>query len=164
MNVFYYFLAFLVIIRITELILAKKNEKWLRNHGAVEYGQKHYKYFIFLHAGFFISVIVEYNVSMLAGIKYIPLFLFFIVQVFRLSIFKSLGKYWNTKILVIPGKKLVNKGLYAYIKHPNYIIVILEFILIPLSFSLYYTMIIFSILNLILLSVRIKVENKALGF
>lgn len=164
MNLFYYFLSFLAVIRITELILSKNNEKWLRKHGAIEYGKEHYKYFFLLHTGFFISLILEYILSPYTRLEYIPLFLFFIIQGFRLSILKSLGRYWNTRILVVPGKNLLKNGLYAYLKHPNYIVVVLEFILIPLSFSLFYTMNIFSILNLLLLSVRIKIENKALGY
>ncbi len=161
---FYYFLTFIIVVRIIELIIAKKNEKWLRSEGAVEYGREHYKYFIMLHTGFFISLIIEYNLSPFSGINYIPVILFFIVQIFRLSVFISLGKYWNTRILVIPGRILVKKGLYKYFKHPNYIIVILEFILIPLSFYLFVSLLIFSVLNLVILSVRIKTENKALGY
>jgi len=161
---FYYFLSFIIIVRIIELVIAKSNEKWLRKQGAVEYGTEHYKFFIFLHTGFFISLLIEYNLSTFAGINYIAMFLFFVVQIFRLSIFISLGKYWNTRILVIPGRNLVKKGLYKYLKHPNYFIVVLEFILIPLSYSLFVSMLIFSVLNLILLSVRIKTENKALGY
>lgn len=161
---FYYFLALIITIRIVELIIAKNNEKWLLKEGAVEYGKDHYKFFIFLHTGFFISMILEYNLTRFEEINFIIILIFFVVQIFRLSIFLSLGKYWNTRILVIPGRNLVKKGLYKYFKHPNYIIVILEFILIPLSFHLYYTMIIFSVFNLILLSVRIKAENKALGY
>lgn len=161
---FYYFLSFIIIIRIVELFIAKRNEKWLRSEGAVEYGREHYKYFILLHKWFFISMISEYSLSPFSGINYILMFLFFIIQIFRLSIFISLGNYWNTRILVIPGRNLVKKGLYRYLKHPNYIVVILEFIFIPLSFSLFFTMFIFSVLNLALLSVRIKVENKALGY
>lgn len=161
---FYYFLTFIIVVRIIELIIAKKNEKWLRSEGAVEYGREHYKYFIMLHTGFFISLIIEYNLSPFSVINYISVILFFIVQIFRLSVFISLGKYWNTRILVIPGRILVKKGLYKYFKHPNYIIVILEFILIPLSFYLFVSLLIFSVLNLVILSVRIKTENKALGY
>lgn len=161
---FYYFLLLIISTRIIELFISKHNEKWLRSEGAVEFGKEHYKFFIFLHTGFFISMIIEFNLASYSVINYIPMIIFFIVQGLRLSIFLSLGKYWNTRILVIPGRKPIKKGLYKYIKHPNYIIVILEFVLIPLSFSLYYSMIIFSVLNLLLLSVRVKIENKALGY
>jgi methyltransferase len=73
----------------------------------------------------------------------------------------SLGKYWNTKILRIPGMAPVTKGPYKYFRHPNYIIVVCEFIVVPLVFHLYSTAIIFSVLNAFMLSVRIREENRA---
>ena len=74
----------------------------------------------------------------------------------------SLGKYWNTKILRIPDSVLISKGPYRYFKHPNYIIVVCEIFVIPLIFDLYYTAVIFSVLNGVMLKVRIKEENKVL--
>jgi len=159
---FYYFIFFIIFLRLIELFVAKRNEKWLRNEGAIEYGNEHYKYFIFLHIGFFISLITEYNLSENTEIRYWAIVMFFIVQIFRVSIFISLGKYWNTKILVIKGRELVHTGLYRYFKHPNYGIVILEFLLIPFAFRLYMTLILFSVLNLFLLKVRLREEEKAL--
>lgn len=161
---FYFFIGFIIITRIIELYISKRNEKWLRNNGAVEYGAKHYKYFIFLHTFFFLSLLTEYNLSPYKDVNYYALILFFVTQFFRLSIFISLGKFWNTRILVVPDVKLIRKGLYKYFKHPNYAIVIIEIITIPLSFSLYYTLISFTLLNLVLLFVRIKTENKALNY
>lgn len=159
---FYYFILFIILVRVVELFIAKRNERWLRGEGAEEYGKEHYKYFIILHIGFFISLITEYNLSENAGINYWVVIMFFVVQIFRLSIFISLGKYWNTKILVIKGRELIRTGLYRYFKHPNYAIVILEFLLIPLAFGLYITLVVFSVLNLLLLRVRLREEEKAL--
>ena len=81
---------------------------------------------------------------------------------FKVWVIMSLGKFWNTKIYHIPNLPLVRKGPYKFIKHPNYLIVIAEIAIIPLTFHLYYTAIIFTILNAIMLSVRIKEENKVL--
>ena len=163
---FYLFVSFLILERIVELFLSKRNEKWLRENGAVEFGKEYYKYFILLHTLFFISLIAEFNIRYIdfnySFINYVGLIIFVTVQFFRISIFMSLGKYWNTRILVIPDSKPIKKGLYKYHRHPNYGIVIIEIITIPLSFSLYYTLIIFSILNFLLLKVRITEENKAL--
>ncbi len=75
---------------------------------------------------------------------------------------RTLGKYWNTRIYRISGSKLVRTGLYKYFKHPNYIIVSLEILSFPLIFNLYYTAIIFTVWNAIILAVRIKAENIAL--
>jgi methyltransferase len=163
---FYSFISFIVFERIVELIRSKQNEKWLRENGAKEYGKEHYKYFIILHALFFTSLVTEYNIRFtdlnFSFINYLSLLTFTVLQFFRLSIFISLGKYWNTRILVIPDSDPIKKGLYKYFRHPNYMIVIIEIITVPLSFSLYYTLIIFSFFNLLLLNIRTKEENKAL--
>jgi methyltransferase len=143
-----------------------RNEKYLRKNGAVEYGKSHYKYIVLLHTLFLISLAAEYLYNYFnkntAEFNIFLLFLFIALQVFRFYTIYSLGKFWNTKILRIPGAPLVKKGIYKYVKHPNYFIVIMEIALIPLIFNCYYTALIFSTLNMMMLSVRIKAENEAL--
>ncbi len=72
----------------------------------------------------------------------------------------SLGKYWNTKIIRIPNSKFIRKGPYRFFKHPNYFIVVCEIIAIPMVFNLYVTAIVFTVLNALMLTVRIRVEEK----
>jgi len=74
----------------------------------------------------------------------------------------SLGKYWNTKIIVLPHAQVVRRGPYRYIKHPNYFVVTIEFVVIPLLFEAYFTACLFTILNGLILSIRIPEEEKAL--
>ena len=166
MNLFYVVISLIVVQRLIELLIAGKNEKWLRAHGAVEYGKEHYKFIVLLHSLFFISMIVEYNVSgkyyELNMINYFFLVFFLFLQLMRLWIIKSLGNYWNTKILRIPNAALVKSGLYKYFKHPNYIIVSCEIFIVPMIFNLYFTAIVFSLLNALILSIRIDIENQAL--
>jgi methyltransferase len=81
---------------------------------------------------------------------------------FKAWIITSLGKFWNTKIYHISEFPLIKNGVYKYVKHPNYLVVIAEIAIIPLVFNLYYTAIAFTLLNAIMLSVRIKEENKVL--
>jgi len=81
---------------------------------------------------------------------------------FKIWIILSLGKFWNTKIYHIAKAPLIIKGSYKYFKHPNYLVVIAEIMVIPLIFHLFYTALIFSILNAIMLYVRIREENKVL--
>lgn len=92
----------------------------------------------------------------------IPFVLFLIAQVIRIWAISSLGVYWNTKILLLPGAKVVAKGPYRFMRHPNYTVVSLELLVIPLIFGAYYTAILFTILNILMLRVRIPVEEKAL--
>jgi methyltransferase len=85
---------------------------------------------------------------------------FFVLEICKAWVISSLGKYWNTKILRVPGSVFVKKGPYKLFKHPNYFIVICEIIVIPMVFNLYLTAIIFTILNTIMLTVRIREEEK----
>lgn len=160
--VFAVFVGFLILLRLGELLLARRNERWLLQHGAVEYGMRHYRYIVMLHVFFFISLITEY-VFTSTGYYSVPLLvLYFLLLAFKAWVIFSLGRFWNTKILHISGYPLVKKGPYKFMKHPNYIIVIAEIALIPLIFHLYITAVVFSLLNAVMLYVRITEENKVL--
>lgn len=160
--VFAVFIVFLILLRVGELLLARSNERWLLRHGAVEYGRKHYRYIVMLHVLFFVSLITEY-VFTSTGYYSVPLLvLYFFLLAFKVWAILSLGKFWNTKIFRISGYPLVKKGPYRFMKHPNYVIVIAEIALIPLIFHLYITAIVFSLLNGLMLYVRIREEDKAL--
>lgn len=160
---FILFISLIILLRIGELALSRSNEKWLLAHGAVEYGQQHYRFMIALHILFIVSLIVEYYVTGTGSYSRILLAAYFILLAVKAWVVLSLGKFWNTKIYRIPEFPLVKKGPYKFIKHPNYIIVFIELALIPSIFHLYYTAVIFTILNGVMLIVRIKEENKVLG-
>jgi len=159
--IFFVFILFIVLQRFTELYIAKRNEKWLLKKGAVEYGQNHYPFIIALHTLFILSLIIEYNHMVGTEVSYVFLLLFVMLFVLRIWTISSLGKYWNTKIFRIPGMHLIKRGPYKFARHPNYIIVIAEIAVTPLVFHLYFTAILFSLLNAIALTIRVKEENNA---
>jgi methyltransferase len=158
---FVIFIVFVVCIRIGELIISRRNEKWLLENGAVEYGHGHYPFIVALHTLFIVSMLIEYYLKPV-NLNWVYLLAFIALILSKIWIITSLGVFWNTKIYRIAGYSLIKKGPYKYVKHPNYIIVVLEIFVIPMTFGLYYTAIIFTLLNFIMLSIRIKVENKAL--
>lgn len=160
--VFILFISFVILLRIGELVLSKSNEKWLLRNGAVEYGQKHYPFIVALHILFIISLIIEYNTKQTVSFSIFLLLFYFLLIAFKTWVILSLGKFWNTRIYHISGIPLVKKGPYNYFKHPNYLIVVAEIVVIPLIFHLYFTAITFTLLNAILLFIRIKEENKAM--
>jgi len=88
--------------------------------------------------------------------------LYGLVQVGRFWVLYSLGRYWSTKVIDIPDAPLIRKGPYRWIKHPNYVVVVLEVALLPMALQLWGTALIFSILNAGILAWRIQVENQAL--
>jgi methyltransferase len=159
---FIFFISFIILLRIGELLLSKSNEKWLLQNGAVEYGKAHYPFMVALHSLFILSLIIEYIIRPPVSYSLFLIILYLLLLVFKAWIILSLGKFWNTKIYHIENIPLVEKGPYKYFKHPNYLVVIAEIAIIPLCFHLYYTAIFFTLLNALMLFVRIKEENKAL--
>lgn len=149
--------------RLIELVIAAKNEKWMKQRGAIEVGKEHYKYFILLHIAFLGTLFSE--VMLLDEITFNKFFftLFILSQIGRIWCMYSLGRFWNTKIIVLPKVVIIKKGPYKYVKHPNYIIVFIELLTIPLIFGAYITAFIFPFLHVLLLTIRIPHEDRALG-
>ena len=162
--IFILFISFIILQRIGELLLSKRNEKWLLQNGAVEYGSHHYKFIVSLHILFIFSLIFEYNFRPTSAFSLFLLIFYFILLCFKAWVIFSLGKFWNTKIYHISNVPLIKNGPYKFIKHPNYLIVIGEIMVIPLVFGLYCTAVIFTVINGIMLCIRIKEENRALGY
>ncbi len=76
----------------------------------------------------------------------------------------SLGWRWTTRIIVIPSAPLVTTGMYRLLRHPNYVIVTGEIIVVPLAFGLLAFAVLFFALNGIVLAIRIHAENAALAW
>ncbi|HET7629631.1 MAG TPA: isoprenylcysteine carboxyl methyltransferase family protein [Bacillales bacterium] len=165
MTGFWLLVAFVGAQRLTELIIAKKNERWMREQGGYERGAEHYKWIVMLHVMFFVSLATEVAVFGARPAFWwpLPFVVFLCAQFLRVSVLVAMGRYWNTKIMILPGAEVVAKGPFRYIRHPNYVTVTLEFLSLPLMFQAYYTALLFSALNaLVLVGIRIPEEEKAL--
>lgn len=162
---FFYIIVGLVIIqRLVELVIAKKNEKKSLAAGGIEYDKKGYSGIVIMHVMFFISLFAEYFYFEHTLNKYwvIFLILFIAAQGLRYWAIVLLGSMWNTRIIIVPGSKLVKSGPYKYFRHPNYMAVITELAVLPLMFSCFVTAIVISAVNLLLLKRRIAIEENAL--
>ena len=150
--------------RVLELAYSRRNERRLRAWGAVERGAGHYPLMVGLHTLWLASTLIE---GLQRGPEIptwwpLPLAAFLLVQPLRYWAIISLGTNWNTRVLVVPGVKLVKSGPYRYFPHPNYVVVAVEILTFPLIFGAWITAIVFSLLNAALLFVRIRTENRAL--
>lgn len=161
---FIVFLTLLIVQRLSELRIAKNNEKWLKANGGFEVGNEHYKYIVVVHLLFFLSLILEVSLLNKTVSSLWPVFLLFfmLAQALRIWSLLSLGRFWNTKIIVVPNVNIISKGPYKWIRHPNYLVVVIELLVIPLIFNAFWTAVIFSFLNMIVLSIRIPIEENAL--
>ena len=149
--------------RLLELVLARRNERKARAKGAVERGRGHYPFIVVLHSLWLISTLVEGALRGPGLPPYwtVPLALFLFVQPLRYWAIFSLSESWNTKVLVVPGSKPVKRGPYRYLNHPNYVVVVVEILALPLVFGAWVTALVFTALNAAVLFVRVREENKA---
>ena len=127
--VFSIVISIVILQRLVELVIAKRNEKWMRSQGAFEAGAAHYPFMVAMHIAFFISLIARsHSVRSVAVVSMaiIPWHFSSGASVARIWCLTSLGKFWNTKIIILPGADVVRKGPYKWIRHPNYVIVTTE--------------------------------------
>lgn len=155
-------LACVIIERLAELLIAARNTKALKARGAIETGASHYPVMVALHVSFLAAVIAwvaltQPPVNPFFAVAYV------LVQVLRLWVMGSLGRYWTTRIISLPDAPLVISGPYKFMRHPNYVVVTLEVALLPLVFGAYPIAAVFSVLNAAMLYVRIRAENTALS-
>lgn len=153
------FLGFIIVQRLGELVIAKRNTSALMAKGAVEYGAEHYPFMVLLHTSWIIAMLtLGYDQKII-----LPwLFLYILLQGFRCWILMSLGKRWTTRIIVL-NEPLVLAGPFKYFKHPNYMLVVVEIFVTPLVLGLTYVALLFTALNALMLFVRIRIEEKALA-
>jgi len=161
MSMFALVLALVLAQRLVELAHARANTRRLRARGAIEAGTSHYKLFVILHAAWLISLAVL--VPWEAEPRPLPLAAFGLLMVARIWVMASLGPFWTTRILTLPGAPLVRRGPYRWVRHPNYWVVAGEIALLPLAFDQVAVAVMFSALNGALLAWRVAVEEKALA-
>ena len=164
----YYLLILAVALeRVAELLIAKGNTRWALSHGGKEFGRNHYPVMVVVHTALLIGCVVE---VWLLHRPFIPLLGWPMLAVAALSqalrwwCVTTLGRRWNTRVIILPQAPLVRRGPYRWLHHPNYVAVVAEGLALPLIHGAWLTASGFALANALLLRVRIIVENSALGY
>lgn len=161
MSLFHFILGLVVLQRLAELALAQRNTRRLLAKGAVEVGRGHYPLIVALHAAWI--AVLALTVPADAPASWPLLGLFLVLQAARIWVIASLGPYWTTRIITLTAAPLVRRGPYRWLRHPNYLVVVLEIAVLPLAFGAVWIALVFSLLNAVLLWHRIRVEAEALA-
>lgn len=148
--------------RALELRVARRHERWARERGAVEHGRGHYPLFFLLHGGWLASLAVEGRRAQ-GRVSWPWLLVWLVMQPTRYWVIRSLGRLWNTRILIVPGAERVRSGPFRFLRHPNYAVVAAELLSAPLAVRAPRTALVFTLLNAaLLLLIRIPAEERAL--
>jgi methyltransferase len=145
--------------RLGELVLARRNTSDLLARGAFELAPRHYPLIVAVHTAWLLSLWLfghdqPLNIPALLG--------YLLLQAFRIWVMWTLGSRWTTRIIVLPGEPLVSTGPYRFVSHPNYMVVSAEIALLPLVLGLPLVAAVFTVLNALVLAIRIRAENSAL--
>ncbi|MGW4052742.1 isoprenylcysteine carboxyl methyltransferase family protein [Streptomyces sp. NPDC004779] len=165
---FWYALLVLAVAaeRVVELVVARRNAAWTLARAGVEHGRGHYPVMVVLHTALLVCCILE---PVLAPRPFLPALgwstaaLVLLAQALRWWCITTLGPYWNTRVIVVPGTRPITSGPYRLLRHPNYVAVAVEVAALPLVHSAWLTATVFSAANAALLTVRLRSENAALG-
>ncbi|HZA12379.1 isoprenylcysteine carboxyl methyltransferase family protein [Mycobacterium sp.] len=152
--------------RVAELVVAKRNLTWSRVHGAVEFGARHYPAMVVLHGGLLAGCLGEtigLHRPFLPALGWSMLAIVVAAQGMRWWCIATLGRQWNTRVVVVPGATRVADGPYRFVSHPNYVAVVVEGVALPMVHTAWVTALVFTALNAVVLRTRIKVENAALA-
>jgi methyltransferase len=153
-------LAFLTAQRIAELWWVRQNERRLFAAGGVEYGRAHLPLIVLLHAAWIVGMwVLAYD----RPVNLFFLTLVVLLQIARFWVLISLGRRWTIRIIVVPGERLVARGPYRFLRHPNYAVVTGEIAAVPLAVGLPVYALVFSILNAAVLAIRVPAEDAALA-
>lgn len=160
------FLAVLAAERLFELRVSRRHAAAAFARGAIEYGRRHFAWMRALHAGFLAACALEvvllhrpFRPALAAACLGVVV----AAQALRYWAIASLGERWNVRVIVEPGIPVEVRGPYRYLRHPNYVAVVLEGFAVPLVHGAWLTALVFSVSNAVLLAVRIRCEERALG-
>ncbi|WP_193614223.1 isoprenylcysteine carboxylmethyltransferase family protein [Nocardioides lijunqiniae] len=151
--------------RLAELVVSQRNAAWSFERGGRESGQGHYPFMVVLHTGLLVAMLVEAWVrrpDVAAGLAWSMLALVVASQALRWWCITTLGRRWNTRVIIVPGLAPVRSGPYRLMPHPNYVAVVVEGVALPLVHASWITALVFTVANAALLTVRIRTEDAAL--
>ena len=160
MNILWIVLLLVAAQRLAELVYARRNTRRLLEEGARESGAGHYPLLVGLHVLWLAALALLVppetapNWSLLA--------VFAVLQCLRIWVLASLGRYWTTRIITLPGAALVRRGPYRFLRHPNYLVVAGEILVLPLAFGAWEIAVVFSLANAAILAFRIRCEERTL--
>ena len=152
-------LLFVTAQRLAELILARRNTARLLARGGVEIAPEHYPLIVLLHAAW-LAALWWYGSTQSVSVPWLVVYI--ALQALRVWILASLGERWTTRIISLPGAQLVRRGPYRFMRHPNYTLVVAEIAVLPMVLHLPWIAVVFSLLNALVLTIRIRAEERAL--
>ena len=153
-------------MRLVELAISRRHIASLRERGAVEFGRSHYGWMVAVHASFLVACVLEVWLLDRPWVRPLGIAMLALLvgaASLRYWVIATLGERWSTRVVFVPGEPLVETGPFRWLRHPNYLAVVIEFVALPLVHTAWLTAVVFSVANGLVLRARIAVEEAALA-
>jgi methyltransferase len=151
--------------RVGELAITNRNLAWARARGGREHGGDQYPWMVAVHASFLVACpleVVALDRPFVPLLGWSMLALLAGAMALRYWAIATLGRRWTTRVVVVPGLPVVTAGPYRWLRHPNYLAVMIEVAALPLVHTAWITAVVWSAANALVLRARIASEEAAL--
>jgi methyltransferase len=158
--------AAVALMRLVELAVSRRNIARLFERGAIEVGRSLYPWMVAVHAGLLVACVAEVWLlerALIPDLAVVMLGLLVFAAAIRWCVISTLGDRWSTRVVFVPGQPPVTGGPFRWLRHPNYLAVIIEFAALPLVHTAWWTAVAFSLANGVVLWFRVRTEEGALA-
>ena len=155
--------ALTAVVRLVEVVVSARRAK--AHSEAVVREPGLFPLMVLLHVGFLTAPVLE---VWLAERPFVPALaagavgILALATALRVWTLRTLGRAWNVRVVVPEADAIATGGPYRWIRHPNYLAVILEIAALPLVHTAWVSALVLSLLNAGVLWRRIRTEEAAL--
>lgn len=158
-------LAAVVLLRIVELVISRRNQRALADQGVRKVREPHFRWMVLLHTGVLIGAAIE---VVFLHRPFVPALgvtmgiLFLLANATRWWVIRTLGGHWNVEVMESARLGVVTSGPFHFIRHPNYAAVVVELAALPLIHTAWLTALLGSAAHVWVLSRRLAIEESIL--
>jgi methyltransferase len=159
------YLSLLVLVaigRLAELGISRRNQRQLEKQGVRKIPEPHFRWMVFLHGGLIVCAGAEVlflHRPLILALAIPMAVLFVLANLLRWWVIRTLAGHWNVEVMESSRVGVVSSGPYRWVRHPNYVAVVIEIFSLPMIHTAWITAIVGTLGDLEILRRRIRVED-----
>jgi methyltransferase len=159
-------LAVVGIGRLMELRISRRNQQKLEKQGVRKIAEPHFRWMVFTHGAVLASAAAEVlglHRPLIPALAVTMAALFVFANALRWWVIGTLAGHWNVEVMASSRVGVVTSGPYRWIRHPNYVAVVIELFSLPMIHTAWITALAGTLADLEILRRRLRVEEKMLS-
>jgi methyltransferase len=161
-NAYLALLALVGLGRLVELRISRRNQQQLAKQGVRKIAEPHFRWMVFVHAGVLAGAAAEVMLlhrPLIPALAVTMAVLFVLANALRWWVIQTLAGHWNVEVMASSRVGVVTAGPYRWVRHPNYVAVVIELFALPMIHTAWITALAGTLANLEILRRRLRVEE-----